>query len=72
MPKRVSQKHILMACQLSFKGISNREIANMLDVTEATVSNWRKLETWQAFEKELVDAYKKQVLASELVSLPQV
>ena len=68
MPKRVSLKQILMACQLSFKGTSNGEIATILNVTEATVSNWRKLEIWQNFEAELIDAYKQQVLKSELAT----
>ena len=68
MPKRISQKQILTACQLSFKGIKQSEIATLLDVTEATVSNWRKLEIWQDFEAELIDAYKQQVLKSELVA----
>ena len=68
MPRRVSQKQILMACRMSFEGVSNQEIALMCEVTEATVSNWRKLEIWQNFEAELVDAYKQQVLASELAT----
>ncbi|MCG9134129.1 hypothetical protein J5I95_20910 [Candidatus Poribacteria bacterium] len=68
MPKRVSQKQILMACQMSFKGVRNGEIATLLDVTEATVSNWRKLEIWQEFEAELIQAYKQQVLESDLAT----
>ncbi len=70
MPKHISQKQILTACQLSFKGIRNREIATLLEVTEATVSNWRKLEIWQDFEAELIDAYKQQVLKSDIVIPP--
>ena len=68
MPKRFSQKQILKACQLSFEGISNKDIAIALDTTEATVSGWRKLAIWQEFEAELVDAYKQQVLKSELAT----
>ena len=68
MPKHTSKKQILNACRMSFEGISNREIAKMFDVTEATVSNWRKQEIWQDFEAELVDAYKQQVLASEFAT----
>ena len=68
MPKRISQKQILMACQLSFKGTTNGEIATILDVNETTVSNWRKLEMWQEFEAELIDAYKQQVLKSEFAT----
>ena len=65
MPKRVSTKQLLIACQMSFEGKSNREIATELGFTEATVSNWRKLEIWKEFEVELIDAYKKQVLSLE-------
>ena len=62
MPRRVSTKQLLIACQMSFEGKSNREIASELGFTEATVSNWRKLEVWQEFEAELIDAYKQQAL----------
>ena len=65
MPKRVSVKHILVACQMSFDGKGNREIANALGFTETTVSNWRRLEIWQEFEAELIDAYKQQALSLE-------
>ena len=65
MPKRVSTKQLLMACQMSFDGKSNREIASEFGFTEATVSNWRKLKIWQEFEVELIDAYKKQALNLE-------
>ena len=65
MPKRTSTKQLLMACQMSFEGEGNREIASKFGVTEATVSNWRKLEIWQEFEAELIKAYKQQVLNLE-------
>lgn len=62
MPKHVSQKHILMACQMSFEGLGNSEIAKVFGVTQATVCNWRKREAWQDFEAELIAAYKEQAL----------
>jgi DNA-binding NarL/FixJ family response regulator len=65
MPRRVSTKQLLIACQMSFEGKSNREIAGTLGFTETTVSNWRKLEVWQEFEAELIKAYKEQVLNFE-------
>ena len=65
MPRRVSTKQLLIACQMSFDGKSNREIASELGFTETTVSNWRKLEIWQEFEAELIDAYKQQALNLE-------
>lgn len=70
MPKRVSTKQVLMACQMSFEGIGNREIGKALGFTEATVSNWRKLEIWQEFEAELIKAYKQQALSLETATLP--
>ena len=65
MPKRVSTKQILIACQMSFEGKSNREIAIEFGFTEATVSSWRKLEVWKEFETELIEKYKKEILNSE-------
>lgn len=65
MPRRVSAKQILIACQMAFDGKGNREIAAELGFTETTVSNWRKSEIWQEFEAELIDAYKQQVLSAE-------
>ena len=65
MPKRVSTKQLLIACQMSFEGKTNRAIAIELGFSEATVSNWRKLKVWQDFEAELIDAYKKEVLSLE-------
>ena len=62
MARRVSKKQVLIACQMSFEGKGNREIAKELGFSEATVSNWRKLEIWKEFESELVDAYKQQVV----------
>jgi len=55
---------------MSFEGVGNREIAKTLGSTEATVSNWRKLEIWQEFEAELIDAYKQQLLSLEESSIP--
>ena len=46
---------------MSFEGKSNREIAAELGTTDATVSNWRKLEMWKEFELELIEAYKQQL-----------
>lgn len=70
MPKRVSAKQILMACQMSFDGMSNGEIAKRFEVTDATVSNWRKLEIWQEFEAELIKNYKQQVLSLDSATPP--
>ena len=65
MSRHFDTKQVLIACQMSFNGKSNREIADFLDRTEATVSNWRKLEIWQEFEAELIKAYKERILRFE-------
>ena len=63
MPKRATTKQLLIACQMAFEGKTNRYIGDTLGFTESTVSNWRKLEIWQEFEAELIDAYKQEVLS---------
>lgn len=65
MPRNVSPKKILIACQMFFDGKSARECADAVGVVPETISNWRKLDLWHAFEKELIAAYKKQVLSQE-------
>ena len=62
MPKKVSTKQVLTACQMSFDGKSNKEISAELGFTETTVCGWRNTEAWQEFEAELIDAYKQQIL----------
>ena len=68
MPRRVSKKQLLIACRMSFEGKGNREIAKELGFTETTVSGWRKLEIWQEFEAELVDAYKQEALSLQSIT----
>ena len=57
-----SKGTILTACEMSFKGVSNAEIAQHFNVTDSTVSRWRKLQVWIDFENELVAAYKAKAL----------
>ena len=57
-----SKGTILAACEMSFNGVSNAKIAEHFDVTDSTVSRWRKLQVWIDFENELVDAYKAAAL----------
>ena len=54
---------ILKACEMSFNGMLNREIAKSLGVDDATVSRWRRREIWIEFENELIAAHKKSVLS---------
>ena len=57
-----SKGTILAACEMSFNGRSNSEIAAHFKVTDSTVSRWRKLQVWIDFEDELVAAYKVAAL----------
>ena len=62
-----SKGTILTACQMSFSGMSNAEIAGMsnaeiaehFNVSGSTVSRWRKNPVWIDFENELVATYKE-------------
>ena len=60
-----SKGTILTACEMSFKGISNAEIAKHFKVSDSTVSRWRKLQVWIDFEDELVAAYKAVALKKQ-------
>ena len=57
MPSKKST--ILMACHMSFSGVSNAEIAEHFNVSDSTVSRWRKNPDWIDFENELIKAYKE-------------
>ena len=63
--RSTSKGTILTACEMSFKGISNAEIAEHFNVTDSTVSRWRKLQVWIEFENELVAAYKAAALKKQ-------
>ncbi len=54
-----SKGTILSACQMSFSGMSNAEIAEHFKVSDSTVSRWRKNPVWIDFENELVTTYKE-------------
>ena len=54
-----SKGTILTACQMSFSGMNNAEIAEHFDVSGSTVSRWRKNPVWIDFENELVATYKE-------------
>ena len=57
-----SKGTILAACEMSFNGRSNSDIAAHFNVTDSTVSRWRKHQVWIDFENELVAAYKVAAL----------
>ena len=58
---RYSPGQILTACEMSFNGMSNTEIAKHFDVSDSTVSRWRKRKIWIEFENELIAAHKAAV-----------
>ncbi len=63
--RSTSKGTILTACEMSFNGVSNAKIAEHFNVTDSTVSRWRKLQVWIDFENELVDAYKAAALKNQ-------
>ena len=62
MARTFNKKQILMACQMSFEGLGNQEIARILGCDKSTISNWRKHEVWKEFEAELIEVYKRHAL----------
>ena len=55
-------KTILTACEMSFAGNTDTEIAADLETSVSNVSRWRKNEIWQEFEQELIAAHKALLL----------
>ena len=60
--RRLNTKTILTACEMSFNGKTDNEIAADLGASVSAVSRWRKNEIWQEFEKELISAHKQSLL----------
>ena len=60
--RRSNTKTILTACEMSFAGKSDTEIAVILKTSVSNVSRWRKNEMWQEFEQELISAHKESLL----------
>ena len=60
--RRLNAKTILTACEMSFAGKSDTEIATTLNTSVSNVSRWRKNEIWQEFEQELISAHKESLL----------
>ena len=60
--RRSNTKTILTACEMSFAGKTDNEIAANLGASVSAVSRWRKNEIWQEFEQELIAAHKKSLL----------
>ena len=62
--RRSSTKTILTACEMSFAGNTDTEIATDLGTSVSAVSRWRKNEIWQEFEQELIAAHKELLLGA--------
>ena len=62
MMRRSNTKTILTACEMSFAGKSDSEIAADLGTSVSAVSRWRKNEIWIEFEQELISAHKESLL----------
>ena len=59
---------VLKACQMSFNGVKNNDIAEQLGVDPSMVSRWRKFPIWIEFHEELFDAERKALLDAQLRS----
>ena len=60
--RRSKTKTILTACEMSFAGNTDTEIASDLGASVSAVSRWRKNEIWIEFEQELITAHKRSLL----------
>ena len=60
--RRSNTKTILTACEMSFNGKTDTEIAADLGASVSAVSRWRKNAIWQEFEQELIAAHKESLL----------
>ena len=70
--RRSNTKTILTACEMSFTGKTDTEIAADLETSVSNVSRWRKHEVWQEFEQELISAHKASLLeAHRLATLEE-
>ena len=62
--RRSKTKSILTACEMSFAGNADTEIAADLGTSVSNVSRWRKSAIWIEFEQELISAHKESLLES--------
>ena len=70
--RRSNTKTILTACEMSFNGKTDNEIAANLGASVSAVSRWRKHEIWQEFEQELISVHKESLLeAHRLATLEE-
>ena len=60
--RRSNTKAILTACEMSFTGKTDNEIAADLGTSVSAVSRWRKHPMWIEFEQELIATHKQSLL----------
>ena len=60
--RRSNTKTILTACEMSFNGKIDNEIASDLGASVSAVSRWRKTAIWIEFEQELITTHKQSLL----------
>ena len=60
--RRLNTKTILTACEMSFAGKTDAEIAADLKTSVSNVSRWRKSPIWVEFEQELISVHKESLL----------
>lgn len=53
--KRRYIPNIIKACYLSFQGMEDSKVAEILGVSGPTVSRWRKENAWKETEKKLIE-----------------
>lgn len=67
--RRSNTKMILTACEMSFAGKTDNEIARLLETSVSNVSRWRKSPMWIEFEQELITAHKESLLEAHRTTL---
>ena len=67
--RRSNTKMILTACEMSFAGKTDNEIATILETSVSNVSRWRKSPMWVEFEQELITAHKESLLEAHRTTL---
>ena len=67
--RRSNTKTILTACEMSFNGKTDTEIADTLETSASNVSRWRKHAIWQEFEQELITVHKQSLLDAHRATL---
>ena len=67
--RRSNMKNILTACEMSFAGKTDTEIATLLKTSVSNVSRWRKNPIWVEFEQELITVHKESLLEAHRLAI---